>query len=275
MSAVIDLLEEKNIYYRLAGQDVLIKCLNPDHEDRNPSMRIDKVLGIFHCFSCGYKGSLFRHYNVDFSEVEVRREKLRRIISNLHSFGVGLPMPEGAIPYEGTWRNIKSETYKKFKAFRHHESNFAGRINFPITDISGRIIAFQGRDETGALKNKYMFHPSNVKLPLFPTVKPLQGRVILVEGIFDMLNLHDKGLENTICCFGVKNFSETKLNSLKISGVTGLDILFDGDDTGVSGAEHIKKIANNFPVRTINLKSGDPGSLNEKQIEGLRRKLYG
>ena len=100
MSAVIDLLEERGVYYRLSGKDVLIRCLNPDHDDRNPSMRIDKVLGVFHCFSCGYKGSLFKYYNVDYSAVEVKREKLKRIISNLRSSGVGLQMPESyAVAY--------------------------------------------------------------------------------------------------------------------------------------------------------------------------------
>lgn len=275
MSQVIELLEEKGIFYKLSGRDVLIKCLNPDHDDSNPSMRIDKILGVFHCFSCGYKGSLFKHYDVDYSETALRREKLRRIIDNLRSAGVGLQMPKGYIPYIGNWRGIKPETYKNFGAFRHHDPQYQGRINFPIKDASGRIVVFQGRDEFGTLPNKYMFHPSHVKLPLFPSVKPIQGRVILVEGIFDMLNLHDKGLDNAICCFGVKNFNEQKLNYLKIAGVQGLDLVFDADDAGKSGAEKIKELAKDFPVRIINLKSGDPGSLSEKQVIGLRRKLYG
>lgn len=275
MSAVIELLEERGIYYKLSGRDVLIRCLNPEHDDGNPSMRIDKVLGVFNCFSCGYKGSLFRHYNVDYSETEMRREKLKRLINNLRAAGVGLSMPEGFMSYIGNWRDIKPETYRRFEAFRHHDKQFIGRINFPIKDASGRIVAFQGRDETGTLDNKYMFYPSGVKLPLFPQVRPLQGRVILVEGIFDMINLHDKGLENAICCFGVKNFNETKFNYLKISGVTGLDLIFDADQAGVQAAEHVKKLARDFPVRVINLKSGDPGSLGQNQVTGLRRKLYG
>lgn len=184
-------------------------------------------------------------------------------------------MPDNYMPYLGNWRDIKPETYRKFNAFRHHDTHFIGRINFPITDASGRIVCFQGRDEMGTLDNKYMFYPSGVKLPLFPQVRPLQGRVILVEGIFDMLNLHDKGLDNAICCFGVKNFNETKFNYLKISGVTGLDLLFDADQAGEQAAEHVKKLAKDFPVRVINLRSGDPGSLAQPQVTGLRRKLYG
>ena len=136
MSQVIELLDEKGIYYKLSGQDVLIRCLNPNHDDSNPSMRIDKVLGVFNCFSCGYKGSLFKHYNVDYSETAIRREKLSRMISSLRSAGIGLEVPKDATRYVGTYRNLKQETYDSFGAFRHSDSHFLGRINFAITNAS-------------------------------------------------------------------------------------------------------------------------------------------
>lgn len=275
MSSVEEILREKGIYYKFSGKDLLIKCLNPNHDDGNPSMRIDRVLGIFNCFSCGYKGSVFKHYGVQVSETAIKAEKLKRIMETLRSSGVGLSMPEGYQSFDREWRGISGETYKKFSAFYHFAPNFSGRINFPIKSSSGRIVAFQGRDETNTLNQKYMFTPPGAKLPLFPSVKPIQGRAILVEGIFDMLNLHDKGLNNSVCCFGVNNFNEDKLTLLKISGVSGLDIIFDADDAGREGAEKIKKIAGDFPVRVVNLKSGDPGSLSHKQVTGLRKRLYG
>ena len=85
----------------------------------------------------------------------------------------------------------------------------------------------------------------------------------------------DKGLDNAVCCFGAKNFTKEKLNHLKISGAQGMDILFDADDAGQDAAEQIKKLAEDFPVRTIKLKNGDPAEFNEAQVKGLRRKLYG
>jgi DNA primase len=270
-----ELLNEKNIPYRVSGKDLLIRCLNPDHDDSNPSMRVDRVLGIFNCFACGFRGSLLKHYRVEVSEAGIRREKLKRIINQMRSSGVGLSMPEGYMPFERDWRGIRAETYKKFSAFYHIAPNFSGRVNFPIRSASGRIVAFQGRDESGTLPNKYMFTPAGVKLPLFPNVKPIQGRVILVEGIFDMLNLHDKGLENAICCFGVNNFTEEKLNMLKIAGVSALDVVFDADDAGKEGAEKVRKVAEDFPVRVVSLKAGDPGSLSTRQVEALRKRLYG
>lgn len=275
MSAVEDLLSERNIPYRVSGRDVLIRCLNPEHDDRNPSMRIDRVLGVYHCFACGYRGNLFKHYDVEVSQTAIKREKLLRLITDLKSSGVGLSMPEGYMEFYRDWRGISKETFKKFEAFYHHDRDFSGRVNFPIRDAGGRIVAFQGRDESGTLGEKYKFTPARVKLPLYPLAEPLRGKVILVEGILDMINLHDKGLTNAICCFGANNFSKDRLNLLKIRGVTGLDVLFDPDEAGKNGAEKIKEIAGDFPVRVVTLKSGDAGDMTRTQINNLRSSLYG
>lgn len=237
-------------------------------------MRIDRILGVFHCFSCGYKGSLLQHYKIDYSASSMKREQLLKKISDLRTRGIGLEMPQDYIPYAGNYRGISPSTYSQFNAFKHHAKQFNGRINFPITDVTGRIIGFQGRDELGVLDQKYQFHPSGIRVPLFPSnAVPINGRVLLVEGLFDMLNLWDKGLTNAICCFGTKGFTEEKFNFLKISGVIGLDIFFDPDEAGRQGVQKIKDIVGTFPVREINFKS-DPGELQQKTVDSLRKKLY-
>ena len=81
-------------------------------------------------------------------------------------------------------------------------------------------------------------------MPFCPAkVKPIQNRVILVEGIFDALNLWDKGLKNTVCCFGTQQVNWVKLSLLKLQGVQGIDIMFDGDEAGRQAAEKAKDIA--------------------------------
>ena len=57
---VEDLLVDKKIPYYAKGKDYLVQCLNPEHDDNNPSMRIDQITGIFNCFSCGFKGSIYQ-----------------------------------------------------------------------------------------------------------------------------------------------------------------------------------------------------------------------
>jgi len=50
---VLDVLKDLGIEYKAAGSDnVKIKCLNPNHVERNPSMHVHKETGAIHCFGC-------------------------------------------------------------------------------------------------------------------------------------------------------------------------------------------------------------------------------
>ena len=272
---VEELLKRKDIYFIPKGGDYLVRCLNPEHDDKNPSMRIDQLTGIYQCFSCGYKGNLFTHFGEKANQLQLRRELLKRKIIDKRSESVGLSFPKNVMPYEGNWRNIKPETYKRFEAFQHADPDYVGRIVFPVRDISGRIAAFNGRHTTGGTP-KYMISPAGAKMPLFPVVKPIQGAVILVEGIFDMINLHDKGLTNAVCTFGTKNINEDKLRMLSIQGVDSIDIFFDGDDAGQEASKYVQTMCENAELthRNICLKGTDPGALNEQAVRTLKRKLY-
>jgi len=272
---VEELLTSKQVYFMPKGGDCLVSCLNPEHLDRNPSMRIDRITGIFQCFSCGFKGNIFSHFGEKANHLQVRRELLKKNIREKRSESVGLSFPRNAIFYQGNWRNIKPETYKNFEAFQHHDPDYIGRIVFPIRDISDRIVAFQGRHTTGGLP-KYKFSPAGSKLPLFPVVEPIQGSVILVEGIFDMINLHDKGLTNAICCFGTKSINEDKLRMLSIQGVEEVVVFFDGDDAGQTAAKEVKEMADRVGLSSKNvaLKDTDPGALPLKSVQTLKSKIY-
>ena len=276
---VVDLLEERRIEFKSSGRDYLVKCLNPEHDDKHPSMRIDNITGIFNCFSCGFKGNIFKTFGAPSNFLDIKRQRLSDAIEEKRSSSVGLPFPKGHTPYIGNWRNIRPDTYKYFDAFLHHETQFVGRVVFPIRDITGKVVAFNGRHMTLSEKLKYMIYPPQAKLPLYPSsVKPIKGRVILVEGIFDMINLFDKGLSNVICCFGTNNVDMDKLSILKMQDIMGVDIIFDGDDPGQRAAENIQILAERtgFVTRNINLGQNiDPGSLAGDQITNLRERLYG
>ena len=270
------LLNEKDLYFIPKGQDFLVCCLNPEHPDKNPSMRVDQITGIFQCFSCGFKGNIFNYFGEAGSPLQIKRELLRRKIQEKLASSVGLSMPPAATPYLGNWRGIKPETYKRFEAFQHHDRDYIGRVVFPIRDISGKIVAFNGRHMSGVTP-KYMITPSGAKMPLFPLVKPIRDSVILVEGIYDMINLHDKGLTNAVCCFGTNNISVEKLNMLSMQSINQIDIFFDGDEAGQNAAEKVKSMCEKASLlsRNVHLEGTDPGALTEPQIGKLKRKLYG
>jgi len=37
----------------------LFRCINPEHNDKNPSCGLHPNKQIFHCFSCGVSGNIF------------------------------------------------------------------------------------------------------------------------------------------------------------------------------------------------------------------------
>lgn len=50
---ILDLAERLRIEI---GKNNTCRCINPMHDDKNPSMSFDSRTNSFKCFSCGYKG---------------------------------------------------------------------------------------------------------------------------------------------------------------------------------------------------------------------------
>ena len=175
---VEELLQERKIEYKLSPADCIVSCLNPEHDDGNPSMRIDRITGVYNCFSCGYKGNIFVHFDAPSNPLDIRREKVRRKIEEVRSSSIGLKMPSNFMPYVGNWREISPETYKKFDCFVHPDKPFTGRLSFPIKDLTGKIVAFNCRSQSPTDIVKYIIHPPKAVLPLFPArVRPIKKEI--------------------------------------------------------------------------------------------------
>jgi DNA primase len=275
---VDEVLHKHKVVFRNQGADYIVGCLNPQHEDSNPSMRIDKITGIFNCFACGFKGNIFKYFDAPVSHLEVKRNNIKKRIEEVRAQNIGLIPPADIMPYIGNFRSIKPKTYVKFGAFTHHESQFIGRVVFPIADITGAIRAFIGRHQDRTQIPKYLIYPPKSKLPLFPqSAVPILGRVILVEGIFDAINLHDKGLTNAMCCFGTQNIDTYKLSMLKFIGVRQVDIMFDGDTAGREAAEKVADLCEQVELLAYIVKMPDgidPGDLPKDRVKKLKEYLY-
>ena len=279
---VIDVLNDRQIKYKEAGKDYQIGCLNPDHEDSNPSMRVDKVTGVYHCFSCGYKGNLFRLFGADPNFIDIRVAKLQDKIRDILN-DTNLLMPSDAVPFCRDYRGISGHTYMEVNAFTSNEEDeFKDRLMFPIYDIRGNIKVFIGRSLHSDVESKYLFYPKHVTPPLFPAHPEIwKNSLIVVEGIFDALNMMDKGCYNIISAFGthtlLKNF-EDKLSHFKILGVNKFYIMFDGDKAGQIAGKKLEDVLNNnnYNAEIIELPQDmDPGDLTEQDITILMKGIYG
>jgi DNA primase len=277
---VLELLNKEEVRYSPSGQDYLIKCLNPEHDDSNPSLRVDKVTGVMHCFSCGFKGNVFTHFDVPgLSSKDMKVKKIKGKIENRRLENVGLQIPTASMRFVGTFKNISPDILNRYEAFTYHEKGYAGRLLFPIRDVTGKIRSFLGRAMEPTTIPKYMIYPRGARMPFFPPLPyVIEGTVILVEGIFDALNLIDKGLDNAVCCFGTNNVDIYKLSLLKVLGVKGIHILFDGDDAGRKGAKTTSLLCEELDLATniIPIQNNiDPGDLLRERVQELRKYLYG
>lgn len=277
---VEQLLDQKKIPFVMAGQDLKVVCLNPEHDDSDPSMRIDRFTGIYHCFVCGFKGNIFTFFDQKINFLQQKRDMFKRKLEQKLAENVGLDMPDNAVPFTRDYRGISGQTYKTFEAFEHNHPDYIGRIVFPIRALSGKILGFNGRALTIEKLPKYLIKPANSKFPLFPArVTGNQGRVILVEGIFDMLNLYDKGITNVVCAFGTRKVTKDKLILLKVQGINGIDILFDNDEAGEAATKDVIELAESLELttRTVSLPASvnDAGELTARQVLKLKEALYG
>jgi len=268
---VLDLINKNNLAFSVSGRDYLIKCLSPDHEDSNPSFRIDKVTGIAHCFSCGFKTNLFKYYGVFTNPVPIKIAALKEKLAELSRGNLGLELPAGHTPYLKQFRGISPQTLKYFGAFYTNQvEKLQDRIIFPIKDITTKIVVFVGRHTLSNGNPRYINYPSGVRMPVFPSHLPSgYPSMVIVEGVFDMLNLYDKGLENVVCSFGtntLQNDTKQKLLPFKAQGITHIYLLFDGDEAGDKAAKALKPLieAENFIVEIIRIrKSTDSEELKK------------
>jgi DNA primase len=280
MSKVKELLGSLGVAYKEQGNDLVVKCLNPEHTDSHPSMRIDSLTGIYNCFSCGYKGNLLKEHGIRIQLQDLKVHSILKKIQNIRNTGMDFPM--GYTPFRTEYRGVSAETIGYFEAFTHPD--YEDRLMFPLRDISGGIQCFIGRYIHSNLNPKYKFYPDKTVPPLFPA-RPIsieEESIILVEGIFDAMNCIDKGLQNVQAALGTTTMHKTfrqKLEYLKILGVQKIYVMFDGDEAGTKAGEKLVNLITQsgmFLSEQVILPEGiDPGDLTEEQIAEIKKGIYG
>jgi DNA primase len=280
------ILIDKGIEYKINTNnpyEINMTCFSGEHMDTNPSLSYNLEKGVFNCFSCGFKGDtdkLMRQLGVTFSIEPLSKQgfKIKRLAEKLRSITedrpIHLPEPRFIVNYE--FKGISVQTLNKFEAFTSTHDNMDEYICIPVYQHK-KLKFIEGRNTTLLKQNltmpKYMRKPagadvSNILFPL-DQIKDF-SQVILVEGIFDVLNMHDMGYKNTLCIFGTNNFTVNKAKMLDEYGCRHVIIMMDGDTPGRIAAEKIDKLIRQRHIQTtiINMADGkDPGSINEMEAE--------
>ena len=124
---------------------------------------------------------------------------------------------------------------------------FRNRLIVPIKDMQGRVVAFGGRSLDGQ-DPKYLNSPES---EVFEKGKMLfafdkassnirkKDKAIIVEGYFDVISLHSKGITNSVAALG------TALNKYQISQLCrctdnkNIILNFDSDNAGILATKRV------------------------------------
>jgi DNA primase len=285
LTEVEQLLTDKDITFHSKGKDLLVVCLNPEHDDANPSMRIDREGGQFHCLSCGHKGNVFttfnRYRNIFNSKVASVKKSIREIRKASWS---GHEVPQDAFFLNEPFRGIPASIIQDFRAFESVSIGMEGRVVFPITDNMETIVGFQGRMKQSDAAPKYLMYPAEVSLPWYPSINKIQmvnNSIVLVEGLLDALYLKGKGMTNVVCMFGTKSVKFDNileyLTPFMLAGMQTVYLMMDGDAAGRKANEHVAKCINHktdLIVEVIPIADGDdPATLTDAHIEMIKKHL--
>ncbi|MCK9344645.1 MAG: DNA primase [Candidatus Pacebacteria bacterium] len=159
---------------------------------------------------------------------------------------------------------------------------FRGRVMFPITDSSGRVIAFSGRilkEEAGktlgaSASAKYVnspeteiFHKSRALFGFSQAREAIrhEDACVLVEGQMDLILSHQAGVTNTVASSGTALTGEhlDMINRF----TKNIILAFDADSAGIAAAHRAVELAlsHDLTVRIARLPEGmDPADVARK-----------
>ncbi len=174
---------------------------------------------------------------------------------------------------------------------------FRGRIMFPLSDSSGRVIAFSGRifeeikdkgqDELALAKylnspETPLFNKSNVLYGIDKAKLAIKtrGYSIIVEGQFDLILSHQSSFENTVAVSGTAFANTTQSNNEKVNNLglirrlsSNIIFAYDGDSAGIRAASRSAMIALSLDMQVkiaILPSTKDPADLIKENPENWK-----
>jgi DNA primase len=167
-------------------------------------------------------------------------------------------------------RGISPATAQCFGVGMYAGAGFlAGRCVIPIRDEQGRLVAYAGR-AVNREEPKYRFpagfRKSQVLFNLDHAIHTGGHQVIVVEGFFDALKVHQAGHPAVVALMG-SSFSRRQ-SDLLLSHFASITLMLDGDEAGRHAAEYIVQLLKpKAPVHKVELPNRvQPDQLSSAEI---------
>jgi DNA primase len=170
-------------------------------------------------------------------------------------------------------KNDRGEVYERFRR----------RLMFPIWNERGKTIAFGGRALAADAQPKYL---NSAESPLYSKSSVLYalhfardaaqkaGRLVVVEGYFDCLSLHQAGIENVVASCGT-SLTQQQV-ALMARYVSEIVMNYDPDSAGQNAMRRSLDLllARGLRIRILKLAGGlDPDDFVRKEGGDVYRRL--
>src|SRR5216683_3119084 len=304
-----DIVRVVGEYVRLkkTGKDFSGLC--PFHQEKTPSFTVSPIKQIFYCFGCGKGGDV---YNLEMEKCEFP-EAVKLVAEKC---GIPIPKPRLRTREEAATQHHRADLIEMYKYaadfFRRHLGEaasggkgygpvllelsglfsrdqsgrlfdrFRRRITFPISNESGKIVAF-GCRALGDDQPKYLNSPetpiyskSNVLYHLDRAKEALRRSdfAILVEGYMDAIAVARAGISNVVASCGT-SLAEPQI---KLLGrfTKRVIVNYDPDNAGQAATERSIAILleQDFEVRVLALPGkADPDKFIREQGADAYMKL--
>lgn len=288
-------LENRQIEYSTEGKNVSegwvgLSC--PFCFDLDPSNHLGVNLEskVIACYRCGIRGTIFKLImkleGCSFSQAKLIAEEFSEgkvVLQNrteektLQKKKIDLSFFKNEIP--GPHRNyLLGRNFDPdflFKKYRLLSCWVAGRFKHRIIVpffLKNRIVTFTSRDITGKGSPKYLScKDEDAVVPIKNTlynIDSVKDTAIIVEGVTDVWRIGD----GCVAIMG-KNYSSKQLEIL--GNISRLFVMLDSD--AVKSSYHlVHDLSNINPnIEIIELDKGDPCDLSNREVEHLRKEVFG
>jgi DNA primase len=173
-------------------------------------------------------------------------------------------------------RGLTAPTVRTFGVGFCTRGIMKNRIAIPIENDRGELVAYAGRavdDELAREEGKYKlpagFQKSHVVYNLSRVREHGREGLIVVEGFFDAMKVHQAGFPNVVALMG-SQLSEPQ-TELLVSATDRLVLMFDGDDAGVTCTrEFYKRLRRRVFLKEVALEPGQqPDALDASTLKTL------
>lgn len=173
-------------------------------------------------------------------------------------------------------RGLTPETIAHFGVGYCGRGILRGTIATPVRNEDGELVAYLGRrlkPSDIAAKGKFLwpkgFHKQLVVFNLDRALRLSETLgLIVVEGVFSVMALHQMGFANTVAVLGCE-VSPQQCDLL--SRAPDITLMFDGDEAGRAGALAARELlAERVPTRLVHLPEGaEPEDLTPRALRWL------